>query len=557
MSVTSCIKSIGGTQTLFIDGKPYPGVAYITYLRDKARYRDFAEAGYRLFSTALFFGSNKLNSNSGLDVFSEGIYDSDEPDFSGFDRDLEHLFSVCPDAYVFPRVNVNPSAMWEADHPEELCDRGSPATPEVRRSCLASDVWAKRAKDGLKGLVKHIESSPYRDRIIGYQLAGGNTEEWIPYDNGGFSGERSREAFRLSGRPDTEEEYYSFLADTVADRIIELSKYVKDLTGGRLIVGSFYGYTFELCFRHGAHQALGRLLRSPYVDFLCSPLSYAYTRPMGIEHAYMVPIDSIRLHGKLYFSENDTRTHLSEALCDLPNYLLPIWFGHPKPDTLEVLKMHYAKSLLHGHACWWFDMWGGWYDDADYMSFMRRAREITEESAGLDSGSVSEVALFVDERAYSLVSDESGGRKFVHEARRELGLMGAPYDKYLAEDFDAVAEKYRAFILLEPAITERSLHIEAYAREHGIPIFKIERGTPAVTVDMLRQFLSESGVHLYTDTEAVIFASKSYVFLHTARDGRIRLTLPDRCKLTEVFTGEKITDEITARRGPSFLLRRG
>ena len=145
----------------------------------------------------------------------------------------------------------------------------------------------------------------------------------------------------------------------------------------------------------------------------------------------------------------------------------------------------------------------------------------------------------------------------MHEARRELGLMGAPYDKYLAEDFDAVAEKYRAFILLEPAITERSLHIEAYAREHGIPIFKIGRGTPAVTVDMLRQFLSESGVHLYTDTEAVIFASKSYVFLHTARDGRIRLTLPDRCKLTEVFTGEKITNEIIVGRGQSFLLRRG
>ena len=54
--INSCVKPLGGVPTLFIDGKPEPGVAYITYFRERADYEAFGRAGYRLFSIPVFFG---------------------------------------------------------------------------------------------------------------------------------------------------------------------------------------------------------------------------------------------------------------------------------------------------------------------------------------------------------------------------------------------------------------------------------------------------------------------------------------------------------------------
>ena len=54
--VSSEVRLSGGVPTLFIDGRPVPGMAYITYFRADARYRQFADAGYRLFSIPVYFG---------------------------------------------------------------------------------------------------------------------------------------------------------------------------------------------------------------------------------------------------------------------------------------------------------------------------------------------------------------------------------------------------------------------------------------------------------------------------------------------------------------------
>ena len=38
---------------------------------------------------------------------------------------------------------------------------------------------ARDTVEGLRQLIKHIEASPYADRVIGYHLASGTTEEWM------------------------------------------------------------------------------------------------------------------------------------------------------------------------------------------------------------------------------------------------------------------------------------------------------------------------------------------------------------------------------------------
>ena len=509
--ITSRIVTKNGAQYVEVNGEILPGLAYVTYLRDNNRYESFSNADYKLFSTVVFFGKNKLNENSGLNFFSEGIFNTEIPDFSGFDRDIENILKVCPDAYIFPRVNTSPSEMWESAHPDELCDTGSSITPERKRACLASDLYAAEVKKNLGLFIDHIESMPYANHIVGYQIAGGNTEEWIPYDgntfiNSGksttramaFIGKRSREKYgayiNWNNLPDTDENFYNFHADIVCDRIIEFCDFVKKKTGRRLIVGCFYGYSYEFPRKNGMHQRLGKMLRSDAVDFLCSPVSYAYTRALGIEHAYMFPINTVKLHDKLYFSENDTRTHLSKPLNDNPNYNGPIWFGHPKEGTLDVLKMHYSRALINGHAAWWFDMWGGWYDDPDYMEFMSEAMELSKSSMGLSAKSVAELAVFVDEDSFAKNDENDIGVAVVNRTKRSIGLIGAPRDMYLTSDFDAVKDKYKAFISLVPAKTDDSSKLVAYAKEKGIPLLEITYENARISSAELREFCKSAGV---------------------------------------------------------------
>ncbi len=562
MKVTSEIKAENGVPRLFVSGKEQSGLAYITYINEKACYSDFAKAGYKLFSVSLFFGTNHLNERSGQIVFSKGIFDNDTPDYSEFDANIERLLLSCPDAMIIPRVNVSPSRKWELDHPEELCDTGLERDPECKRVCFSSDVWAEEAKRELSAFVLHVESMPFADNVIGYQIAAGNTEEWLPFDMSGSVGLRSREKYAKhlasNGLAHTEGEKFKFLSSENAKRVIDLAEHLKRITEGRLVVGAFYGYTFETYWRESAHHALEKLLRSDAIDFICSPISYcAYSggRVRGVDHAYMLPLSSLIQHKKLYFSENDTRTHNSLPPNDLPHYKSPVWFGPDKETSLEILKMHYARALINGHALWWFDMWGGWYHDDDYMSFMKKALEISKNSETLDFAKRSEIAVFIDEEACSLAQSKEDAKRICHFIRRELGWIGAPYDSYLASDFDAVKERYKACILLSPAMTELGEKIKEYADRRSLPLFVVDAKSIDVCANELRAFCKDAGVHIYCNENCVIYANERYLFVHTASEGECRLNIKDGKRLYEVFENKYYSTVFDAPLGKSCLFR--
>ena len=409
---------------------------------------------------------------------------------------------------------------------------------------------------------------------MGYQIAGGNTEEWFPYDMKGSIGLRTRERYAeyLTAQhlAHSEDVWYRFLSEMTASRVCEFAAYVKELTEWRLIVGVFYGYTFECSYRESTHHDLMRVLKCKDIDFISSPVSYMGGRSIGEDHAYMLPLESLKLHGKLYFSENDTRTHLSRALNDMPHYNQPIWFGPDADKSCEILKMHFARALVNRHACWWFDMWGGWYADDRYRSLMKKFRLLAEEEIGqntVDEWSepqkkcgkqvelTAETAVFMDEKAYAAM--ENGGVQVpvCSGIRTVLGKMGAPYDKYLAEDFDAVADRYRAVISLVPRRTAAADRIRSVCEAKGLALLEITGENAAITTEELRVFLKEAGVHLYVKQDAVVYAGGHYLFVHLAKTGTYELSLPDGVKLYEVFAEQEMAPVISGQAGTGLLFR--
>ncbi|MBR5446117.1 MAG: hypothetical protein IKV57_08335 [Clostridia bacterium] len=546
----SSVQNFGGVPTLHINGQPVPGFAYITYRTYNARYEDFADLGCRLFSMPVFFGTQTINETSQIPPMAPGIFEGDEPDFSLFDADMEKILAARPDAWVFPRVNMSLPKKWEAAHPEECCDFGY---TEHHRVCFSSDAWAEETKRLLGLFIDHVEASPYREHIVGYQLAGGNTEEWFSFDMKGSIGQRSREAFaaycREQGLTGTEEELRAFYSHMTARRILEFSAYAKEKTDRRLVIGCFYGYTFECVSYTSCHHALMQILESDDVDFICSPVTYAEYRPVGRDHANMLPIDSLKRHGKLYFAENDTRTHLSKAPNALPNYNGPIWFGPVCEKSCEIIRMHFARALLHGHAMWWFDMWGGWYDDDRYRALLKKCREICDAAMDTDRSSTAELAVFIDERAYAIEGCAAG---MPYSIRKNLGYLGSPYDVYMIDDYPAVKEQYKAYIFICPAETPRMSAAVADAGTLGMVISGLN---PDPAPELLRDFCRAHGIHLWCDRDAVVYGSTEYLFLHTKDAGEYALHLPAGITLTECFTGEAYTAPLCAEAGTGYLYR--
>ena len=156
--ITSCIKSINGVPTLCVDNKEVPGVAYMVYYIDNNRYTDFANIGCKLFSVPVFFGDQPINENSHFPPFWNSVFAGEKADYSDFDSMMEVILSACPDALVFPRVNVALPRKWELDNPKELNDKGTNNFPDTKRACYSSDAWAKEVKRLLTLFVQHVEN---------------------------------------------------------------------------------------------------------------------------------------------------------------------------------------------------------------------------------------------------------------------------------------------------------------------------------------------------------------------------------------------------------------
>lgn len=559
--IISEVKALGGVPTLFIKGEPTPASAYITYFTENNRYKAFAHAGYRLFSVTVYFAAQTINVCFNPKPFGRGIFDvKGKPDFSAADEYIYEILRECPDAMIFPRINMALPEWWELENPEECCDTSVKYAGKYEyshtRPCFSSDKWLETTKDFLRQYIDHVNASDYLGHIVGYQLADGNTEEWFSYDQTGSLGVRSREKFAgYSGGGGDEYEYRKFLSRVVADRIAELAKFTKDYTGRRYIVGSFYGYTFETPFWESGHRALKRLLECGDIDFLCSPASYAETRRTGRDYSCMTVLDSLKYHGKLYFTENDIRTYLSGFMKDYrPDTPLPGtyehdgWRGHATAwESRMALRACFARQLTHGNGAWWFDMWGGWYEDEGIMSDIKAELELLRQALrDPRRESVAELAVVIDEESSAYADGRPGYIHAITTANRDsLGNSGVPYDAYEISDFERIAEKYKCFLFMIPKMTDKMLSALDWCASHDRPYLTADETTPKRTADELRELAVSGGAHVWNETGDVIYACENFAAIHAASDGAKKIKLP-RVRRVKRLLGEaeEFTSEV-------------
>ncbi len=573
--ICSCVSSHGKVPALFVNGEAFPAAAYMTYLEEFNDYTAFAEAGYRLFSVPVLFSGRWINSRVDSKPFHRGIYDvKGSPDFSVLDASIRRVLSACPQAFIFPRLNLSMPEWWTDEN--KNCTDGT-----GKRELLFCKKYRRTASQMLCETIRHINNSDYADHIVGYQLAGGNTEEWFHFDLNGGICENAKTAFSEFLKQNHPESNFSYLPDlsrsytegpylnnelltlylefanrSVSETICHLCSAAKIETDRRLVVGTFYGYSLEVSSPFWGTHSLHTLLECPDVDFICSPNSYIGTRDPNSDWTEMYPADSVRLHGKLCMQECDVRTHLTRPLFEQApefdpqkRYTSPVWQGLKTPeDSKAMLRKSFSRQLIKGNGFWWFDMWGGWYHDPALLDELAEMRDILASSMEkLNRASSSELAVFADESSFRILND-SPARNAVFNQRTQLGLIGAPYDMYDLFDFETVFDKYKGIIFAAPCQTANLKRAIALCEEKSIPYLSFSFKKFNFTSSELRDFCRSNGIHIYCETDDVFYINDNYFAIHATEGGVKTVEFKDLYSFRELLTQDVvngITDKIS------------
>ena len=152
----SKIEIKNGNPCLYVDDQPTSAMAHTTYFPERNRYRDFIDAGYRIFFMNISFTTLPINPDTEFSPFHAGVFeDPNKPDYSEFEEYIHEILHTCPDAIIFPRIYVSMPKWWCDTHPDDvyLTDKGA------LREAMYSDAFRRDGSEMLAKLIRHIKSS--------------------------------------------------------------------------------------------------------------------------------------------------------------------------------------------------------------------------------------------------------------------------------------------------------------------------------------------------------------------------------------------------------------
>ncbi|MCY2927136.1 MAG: hypothetical protein NT031_17225, partial [Planctomycetota bacterium] len=412
---------------------------------------------------------------------------------------MQRLAAIAPKAWLVMRFWLNVPGWWLAQNPDE-CIRHFDGLAPDRDASMGSQKWIADLSEFLKAVVVAAERSPAGQRVLGYSLMCGHGGEWIyPGAGGGRLGDYSRPAVEYWRRwlgnkygsqawidtapipspqergrslpgllrdPQLDQRVIDFdeaFSEMIADNILALARMIKGVTGGRRLVGVFYGYLLWQtglvnALANNGHLAFRKLLESPEVDFFTSFPSYDVREP-GAGAPILHPVESIQAAGKLVFSECDNRTHLTKSAVPMRFHMvresrdgangpsLSNWVNlHPLESaaiSVSVLRREFVHHLIRGSAYWWFDQSGGWFSCDEIRADFRRQSQIARQALEWDCSSISQVAGIVSQqsplyhslmRMYDVDPQPSLLDLQADMSTREMYKAGAPVDWLMSED---------------------------------------------------------------------------------------------------------------------------
>ncbi len=605
------IRMTGGVPTLHRDGSPWFGWGV-----ERPYLGDHVEAFTRLTGAGL--RQIQIDCTCAEDIYHPELrfwHDHDRFDPRVQDAYFRSIADQVPaDTLFMLRIGCYAPPWWTATHPGDLQVYADGSTERDLQACgrkavpsLASPAWRNDICRALTTYLDWLESSGWSRRVSALFLCQGITWEagflgadglpdYSPHAESYFRNwltAKYRTETALSGawgrpvildaaaipsperrsrlRPEGElrrvpEEqdvidHQQSLSDMNVDVLLALARTAREHTGGRVAIGTFYGYTLtareQTAFtgRYGAggflggHHALGRVLRSADIDFLGSPFNYA-DRALGtgllFEH---VPLASLQAHGKGFFDENDLYTHSGKPDGDKRvGGGLSVGCAQTVDESIRYLRLAFMQAIVRGKHQWLTEL-AGWigpfrenFSDAVVLREIARLQALAEDLILRDRTPVAEVAFVLDEASVAwLPLNSAGFRDRVYHASVRWGHCGTPFDLLLLEDLtEATDTRYRLVIPACVKSPDAIANLERWlARTPSVAVDwdrRAEWYPPSDRSELLAQF-AKAGVHCYVEDDSTVWANATMVGLHVGAAGRRMVRLKTPARGVEVFTG--------------------
>lgn len=454
-----------GVAKIQINGEIISSVSFRSFWPQPGITRDFAKGGIRLMSvypSGLLCSLDVPYSQFGEFWLGEGQYDWDV-----LRRQMDQFIENAPEAYFSLILQLDTRDWYLKAHPE--CRDSFSHIPEA----CSYRPWREAAKRCIRDILAWLDRE-YPEKIYAVYLCAGGTCEWYNRDPV-LSDPVKEKAFQEfvgdAGRSlPTEEEltrtahgivygeaeqnavaYFRFLSSVTADTIEEFARVVKAYNPG-LLVGCFSGYVlaFGNAIQEKSQLLAGRIYRCPDIDLIFSPASYALRGLESVSNSQL-PMASVHLNGKLYYHEIDNTAYPSNAN---PYAQVLQQYAHRRHRSLRE-SIQYARREA---ACvfgalgtyWWFDMFGGWYNDPELQKELLAIGRAQERLYSQEIHSSAQVAVLVDEESnYHLRKPNLVHRLLVEKQLEPLGRMGCAVDYFTTQDLLLPAfpqDQYKLYI---------------------------------------------------------------------------------------------------------------
>ena len=433
--------------TSLASAAPDAFMAYRSFLKQGEMTGKFAEMG---IGTRCFFAANTVNSAGDPYCEYPKIWlGTNRYDFAAFDRQVDDLLAASPDARFLCIIDLN-TPDWGVRR------YWGDSFQDITHFAGRED-WRRETAVWLQDMLRHAERK-CGDRMRGYILSGGGTSEWYEICHGKRSRwkdacwrewcaahgvkhgpscpgdlELSTAAFENEiYDPATESEkldYWRFHSELCPRAILHFVRAAREVLPKAREIGVFFGYALESndLGASFAHLGYEKVFASPDIDFVISPGNYS-DRDIGAGAGSQIPHGTARRYGKRLLHEIDYAPHGNTRWKTPWKTLADDLAG----DTREA-----AFAIANHCHCWWFDMWGGFYDDPRLRERIRRLAEISARFADDDSSSLADVLLVCDPQSMLYVNERTleAKRPYVGEVplaatrfRNALSRSGAVYD---------------------------------------------------------------------------------------------------------------------------------
>ncbi len=470
------VRGHNGSPALFVNGQPHVGLMFwivdVMKPAGVACVAGFRDAGIHMVSVPFSLGQC---------IKADGTYD-----FGVFDAQTESLLKTDPYVLAMPRVDLTPTDAWLDANPEERMvhfdlagkrswNRGGGVVS------FSSLKWRALMAPALRAFVRHAEGR-FGDRVMGYHIGGGDCGEWsymwadclsdysLPQrdafrrwlrqrygddaklkaawqddkatiDAAELPMDRVRPAGAWSIMDPVKNrrvaDCLEFHSDVVADAIIDFNGYTREALREirrTKIIATFYGYHFWFSrfacgYHNSGHHALLKVLERAEVDVMCAPGNYHDRHPGGMFTSQLIA-GSVRLHGKLFYNEDDTRSFATP--------LDAAWGRCPDLATsIGVLRRNLVGALTSGGTEWWMDQQIGWFNDPGILKDIDAQRKVAEEILRGDRSATAQIAVIVSQESSRYMwYDGALTEASLIMQLSELGGLGAPFEIFDAGDLE-------------------------------------------------------------------------------------------------------------------------